>query len=47
MNISHDSGGNICVMGDATPNTLGKFLDAEGAIASLAPIVNGSMIVTV
>lgn len=35
MNISHDSGGNICVMGDATPNTLGKFLDAEGAIASL------------
>lgn len=35
MNISHDSNGNIRIIGDATPNTLGKFLDAEGAIASL------------
>lgn len=26
---------NICVMGDATPNMLGKFFDAEGANFSL------------
>ena len=36
-----------CIIGDIPPNTLGKFLDAEGALASLedesiiAPAIKG------
>ena len=32
---SRDSNGNMRVMGDATPNMLGKFFDAEDANSSL------------
>lgn len=35
MVVIRDSNGNSPVTGDAPPSTLGKFLDAEGAIASL------------